>query len=485
MSRAVATAFCLLVATATAAAAAEPLRALIVGGGPDPTSNAAQIESHVRFVAGLLPPGAKRRLLFADGKTDAASVAAADPGPDAGARAALSLLLPNSELPAPTILRPPRLGARPDGPSTHEALRRALGELLPRSSDPFLLYFAGHGSRDEASGEVAYSLWNDEALSVPELAAEIASLPAKTSVTLVMAQCYSGAFADLLFRNAEARGEPAPQNIAGFFSARKDRTASGCGLGTAAEDYQDFSSYFFGAIVGQDRFGKPVRGDADGDGRVTLHEAFCHALGHDKSFDTPVCTSDVFLERFADVADEDIFPLPYPEVWQSATPAQRGALDLLSEKLDAAGDDRALKIYDRLTFQDPIGQPAQLAADRASSDGLRRLRDAALGLLLERHPALRWDQSAEFASAAQDAARELAGRGTSVRDLLAAAKARDDASGALDGEEAHLIRFTGLYRSIARAKSLRERGTPALKARFERLQEAENATLPLASPLPK
>lgn len=467
-----------LLAMLSATAAAEPMRALLVGGGPDPDSNVAQIESHVRFVAGLLPAGARRRLLFADGKIDTPSVAAADPRPEAAARGALSLLLPNSGLGMPSIMRPLQLEARPDGPSTHEGLRRAFAELLPKSSAPFLLYFAGHGSRDDASGQVAYSLWDNEDLTAPELAAEIARLPAKTVVTVVMAQCYSGAFADLLFRNADAKGEPVPQTVAGFFSARKDRTASGCGVGTGAEDYQDFSSYFFGALSGHDRFGKPVGGaDCDGDGRVTLHEAFCYALGHDESFDTPVCTSDEFLERFADVSDQDIFSTSYPDMCHAATAAQRAALDLLSAKLGAQGDDRALAVYDRLTFNDPIGRDSQLTADRQSSDRLRRIRGQELAALFKKWPALRWVQSKDFASAAESAEKEM--REGSVRDILAAVQAHDDAQAALDNEEAWLVRFTGLYRSIGRARRLREEGDKSLKARFERLWETENAGWPL------
>ncbi len=457
--------------------AAEPLRALIVGGGPDPASNAAQIESHVRFVASLLPAGTRRRLLFADGKTDAATVAAADPSP--GARTALSLLLPNSGLGDATLMRPPQLGARPDGPVTHDALRRSFSELLPRSAAPLLLYFAGHGSRDESASQVSYAMWNNEDLSVRDLAAEISRVPPKTPIVLVMAQCYSGGFADLLFRNGDPKSEPAPQNIAGFFSARQDRTASGCGVGTAAEDYQDFSSYFFGAIAGHDRFGKPVHAAA-GDGRVTLHEAFCYALGHDESFDTPVCTSDVFLERYANLPDHEIFPLPYPVVYEAATPAQRAALDLLSGKLGAAGDARALAIYDRLKFQDPIGRPAQLTADRQSADQLSQLRETTLSALFAKWPALRWSGSPAFPKAAEEAARALDENGTSVRDVLSATKAHDDADSALDNEEAWLMRFADLYRSIVRAKHLRENGEGQIKARFERLWEAENAVLPLA-----
>lgn len=476
----------ILLLLAPCACLASDLNALLVGGGPDPGSNAAQIESHVRFVGGLLPASTSRRVLFADGKPETACVSVSDDSPAGRGRTALSVLLPNSGLDAANILRQPELDLRVFGPSTRETFRRALAELLPRdraaAAAPLLLYFAGHGARDDDSGEVTYCFWQKENLTVREFAGEIARVSPKTPLLLVMAQCYSGAFADALFRGGDNRkNNLAPQNFVGFFSARPDRTAAGCGTETGEADYQDFSSYFFGALCGHDRFGKPVAGaDADGDGRVSLHEAFCWALGHDASFDTPLCTSDVYLERFTALADEAIFSRPFHEIREMATPAQRAALDALSEKLGAEGEDRALKVYDRLTFQDPIGRPAQLAADRLAADDLSHQRDLALGSLLAKWPALRWGSSGETKSDFQAAAGELKRDEALTRKIIAAARARDDASATLDNEEAWLIRFTGLCRSVVRADELRAHGDAAVKARFERLCEAEGETIPLA-----
>src|SRR5262245_54512688 len=46
---------------------AEPLRVLIVGGGPDLLNNQVAIESNVRYVGKLLPRNCTRTTLFADG----------------------------------------------------------------------------------------------------------------------------------------------------------------------------------------------------------------------------------------------------------------------------------------------------------------------------------------------------------------------------------------------------------------------------------
>jgi hypothetical protein len=43
------------------------LRVLIVGGGPEPDHNQVAIERNVHYVSRLLPAGAPRTILFADG----------------------------------------------------------------------------------------------------------------------------------------------------------------------------------------------------------------------------------------------------------------------------------------------------------------------------------------------------------------------------------------------------------------------------------
>lgn len=91
-------------------------------------------------------------------------------------------------------------------------------------------------------------MWNGDELKVRDLEEEISRLPHGSPVVLVMAQCFSGAFADVLFRGADLRGPLAEANLAGFFSARKDREAAGCSYATKRADYQDFSSYFLRAV---------------------------------------------------------------------------------------------------------------------------------------------------------------------------------------------------------------------------------------------
>ncbi len=459
------------------------LRTLIVGGGPDVTSNAAQIEGHVRFVASILPPTAKRVVLFADGDVKRPTVAYADPSASGDARRTLAVLLAD-EAGEPIQTRAPNLGVPVEGPSTLEDLRRALARLAPasvRAPTPLLLYFAGHGTQNEANeGDTAYNLWNGEDLTVRTLAAELARLPSSVPVVLVMAQCYSGAFADLLFRGGDPHGSLTDRNFVGFFSTRKDREASGCSYATAREDYQDFSSYFFGALSGQDRFGNAVEGaDFDRDGTVNLHEAFCYALIHDASADTPVCTSQVFLNRFAAVPDAEIFGVPYGEVSQEGTAAQRAALDAMSQQLDLTGDKRALAVYDRLTYRDPAARPSLVQRQGEAKARLNAAREAALAALFARWPALRWgENSRAYREATAGAVDELAGDPALCRTVLEAEKAREEADEAVSDEEAALQRFAGLYGQVVEARHLHREAKGEVATIFEHLWKAEQAVVP-------
>jgi len=466
-----------------------PLHALIVGGGPDVHTNAAQIESHARYVAQLLPAETRRIVLFADGKPDATTVTMSDESPAGNAMNALSVLLPGSGQEEQVNPRKPNLGIPVDGPSSREAIHNAITKLLPgnavgKSVPPLLLYFAGHGRPMENKEEsTQYDLWGNKTFSVHDLSMEIARLPVDAPVVLVMAQCYSGAFANVLLRDGKPQGDRVPQNVVGFFSAKKDRMASGCGWETGEADYQDFSSYFFGALCGYNRFGHAVeRADYDGNGTVSLHEAFCYALGHDASIDTPTCTSDIFLRRFAPMPDWEIFETPYANVSQSASPAQRAALDTLSQKLGLDGGKRALAAYDRLKYRDPIAVPSQLLADRAAIDKLNDLRMTTLAMMFKEWPALRWEESPDYARARGGALRMLEANPTLCRKVREAERANDAAEAPAENDEAYLHRFLDLYRSVVLAENLRENAKDDVKANFRRLWDAEQQSLPLSYP---
>ncbi|EYF08531.1 hypothetical protein [Chondromyces apiculatus] len=318
-------------ATATTIAATStpvPWRALVLGGGPKAPMNQVAIEGHVRYFQTLLPDAIERRVLFADGNRFTPTVQ----------------YLEGDRL----FYRPTRL-QRIDGPTTLAGVDRLWrGFVTARPSDPLLLYFAGHGSPDRGRDldNNVFDLWGGGGLSVRDLAARIEQLPPSTPVVLVMAQCFSGAFANVLFEGGDPEADPVDRDLVGFFAATRDRPASGCTPEINEADYTDFSSYFFAALSGQDRLGRAVDdADFDGDKQVGMHEAYAYAVIHQATSDVPIATSDVFLRRFVPTPDRETMTTPYSKVLAWARPAERAALEALAKELGLRGEDRMRTAY--------------------------------------------------------------------------------------------------------------------------------------------
>jgi hypothetical protein len=466
------------------------LRVLIVGGGPEPDHNQVAIERNVYYVSHLLPAGVPRTILFADGDPHSKTVLYEEDGrPLPPAERVLALLFGSREDASPTVerFRAPNLG-RLDGPAERDAVAGAFDRL--RRSDPgsVLLYFTGHGSPDR-KGDLdnnVYDLWNGEDLSVRQLSAQIASLPPDTPVTLVMVECFSGAFGNVLFAGGDSQGKPVDREIAGFFATTRERMAAGCTPEVNEAEYRDFTSYFFAALTGQDRVGRRVTGaDYNHDGRVGMDEAFAYSLAHDVSIDVPVCTSDVFLRRFVPGQDAEIFQTPYSQVRGWATPAQGAALDALSEALQLAGEARLGEAYQRVVTGMRRGgrSSAQWAANRR----FRQARDAARQPLQERWPALARQRGSIDRTTRTQALAEIEQQLNTggFQELLAAEDALSQAEEQeyqLELADARVLRFVRLAKSIVLAHRLEESGDAATRDRFHRLLAAEaRSPLPMAA----
>jgi hypothetical protein len=316
-----------------------PLKVLIVGGGPDRKNNQVAIESNVRYVNKLLPFGSSSRVLFANGDPNSKNVLCED----------------DNNRPYYRIPNLPRL----DGPSNFSAFKFEMNGLSQQAastpSSPVLLYFTGHGGPDEPSGfqNNVYDMWAGNELSVHELAKALDSLPRETPVTVVMVECFSGAFGNLLFDGGNPAGGLVDRPICGFFASVPQRMAAGCTPEINEADYKDFTGYFFAALSGVDRMGRHINGaDYRHDGHIGMDEAYAYALIHDDSIDTPVCTSDVFLRRFVTTPDRVVMATPYSHVRAWASAPQKAALDALSENLGLSGDFALHEAYNRFIHMD-------------------------------------------------------------------------------------------------------------------------------------
>src|SRR5204862_6776064 len=121
-----------------------------------------------------------------------------------------------------------------DGSAETATVRTALANTAAASQSmktaDVVLYFSGHGSGDRASGFTNnwFDLWNGGRLRVKDLAVSIAAFPPETPITLIMVQCYSGAFGNVLFEGGDPQGAVVDRPLAGFFAAVPERLAAGC-----------------------------------------------------------------------------------------------------------------------------------------------------------------------------------------------------------------------------------------------------------------
>jgi hypothetical protein len=486
---AVAAAALLLCVTATHAT--DPIRqwvaprVLIVGGGPDLENNQVAIESNVRYVSKLLPRDAQQITLFADGNVNNATVLYDSPATTPPGERVFSLLFRLND-DGSSHYRKPKLGARLDGASKKPEIDRAFTQLAADNEDPkrpVMLYFTGHGSRNTNDlDNNHYDLWGaKEGLTVRELAKEIARLPDETPINVVMVQCFSGAFGNLIFENGDPTGAPVKRDLAGFFATVKERVAAGCTSAVDEEDYHDFTSYFFAALTGRDRVGRRVAGaDYNGDGRVGMDEAFCYTLIHDDSIDVPVCTSDVFLRRYVPLKDADLFRTGYSSVLSWASPAQRAALEALSATLNKRGEDRLATSYDQMV-RETTGDPNWNGAFREATRKFESLRREGRRALLGRWPDLRRPGTEDYDRDRKEAIAQLARDAAAGKwkDLLDASDAVDRADRQGEAQEiaaSRNLRYVRLGKSVIIAHWLAEHGASELKARYARLIAAEART---------
>ncbi len=266
----------------------------LIGGGYNPDSSQAQIEQNVLWVSrliGQLPGQRVQRIYFDDGDNPAHDVR--EQTPLRAPPEPLRRLFAHGHV-AGYHYRNHAI-PRVDGGTERAALVAKLDQEIAglRIGDRLLIVFNGHGSRNrrDPKGNRLW-LWNNTSLDVREFDALLTRVPPTVPVRFVFTQCYAGAFARL------APGKDG--NRCGFLAESEDQPAEGCAAGVDANDYRDYTTYFFAALAGRTRLDAPlpVNPDLDGDGHVSLYEAHLYALRAGESADLPRSTSEAFLERW-------------------------------------------------------------------------------------------------------------------------------------------------------------------------------------------
>lgn len=288
----------LLLLTVAATPALAETRVSLIGGGNVVDHSQAQIEANVGWLQELFRErDVETRTYFGSGNEGEPDVAYLVPTELAS--------IVTQPLPAEPHVRYrahelPDIAGSTRKPELTESLRRDLSSLPP--GDDALVIFNGHGGIDRADTRNNYlKLWGDGRMTVTDLEKLLDAAPPGAPVRFVMAQCYSGAFARLIYddpRNATGfKG-----NRCGFMSEAADRLAEGCTLSLDEAEFRDYTTYFFAALGGRTRSGDPIEPqavDRDGDGVVSFRESHFYALLNAHSSDLSRSTSEQYLEDWS------------------------------------------------------------------------------------------------------------------------------------------------------------------------------------------
>ena len=278
---------------------------MIWGGGYSASGNEVSLESNVRYLLrqkDAIGLGKFRtKTLFSDGMDRARD---------------LKYIDPSFTVPEPNLILAEIFGStrgiydhyrnnhlKADGASSIKEFDNWLKDVNSSSKKTSnLIYFTGHGGKGEKKTpyNTATYLWNNYKFKVSDFTKKLNSLPSDQTFILVMVQCYSGGFANYIFREGDSKKGLHPQVRAGFFATVHDRVAAGCTPDIREENYQEYSTHFWEALCGESRIGKKIqKPDFNGDGSTSLTEAHAYVVIHSNTIDIPIKTSDVFLRNFS------------------------------------------------------------------------------------------------------------------------------------------------------------------------------------------
>ncbi|MEM7797012.1 MAG: Caspase domain-containing protein, partial [Cyanobacteria bacterium P01_C01_bin.118] len=299
-----------------------PMEFLVLAGGGAPHYNEIALEKNVRYF---------QRTLTALGIDFSSTKQYFANGNDGKATVRYINMVGQEQF------KPPQIDNL-DGPATVENAKQWFENLANKTSPcPAFFYFTGHGAYNrENPDNNAMILWEENLVSVQQLTGWLDQLPSDQPFVTMMAQCFSGSFANLIYEQGNPENPVALQTRCGFFATVAERPSVGCTPAVNEADYRDYSSSFFAGLSGIDRTGNPVgSADYNADGKVSYAEAHAFAKIDEETTDWPVSTLEIWLQGQASEEEIDrIFSQPMGDWLAQAPPQRKYVVQELSKKLD-------------------------------------------------------------------------------------------------------------------------------------------------------
>lgn len=158
-------------------------------------------------------------------------------------------------------------------PATLQQVEASLTELAARLTpdDRLLLFLTDHGGTD--NGQQAYAwMWGSQRLYDTQLAQLLDAFHV-ASMSIVLGMCNAGGFINHLQH----------ENRVIATSCTGDEQSWEC----RDRAYDEFVYHWTCAIAGRDSDGNSINSDANGDGYISMAEAFDYARQHDRREETP------------------------------------------------------------------------------------------------------------------------------------------------------------------------------------------------------
>ncbi len=191
-------------------------------------------------------------------------------------------------------------------------IRRGLEELFRKlqTGDRLFIYVTAHGGAAtdrNNSHDTSIHCWDGRQIRASEFSSWLDQVPQDVPVVMVMAQCYCGGFSHAIYSESDARNGFAAGNRCGFYAQQHDLPAAGCRPDITND--QEYSSYFWGALMGHSRNGLPVENaDQNNDGRISLIEAHTYAVIFGETIDIPLRSSETLLRNASQIGDPEETP---------------------------------------------------------------------------------------------------------------------------------------------------------------------------------
>ncbi len=290
-------------------------QAIIIGGGGNLNTTPVQIEQNVVWVQDVLNKNdLSVNTFFTDGEQSAADVfyryeenttgeqkEADEPNQfDLYAKALEPLARIYGEQHLNSLRTRSNTIESVAGSTVAPDLSISIAKLLRENPDKSsLLIFNGRSvSNASADAQPAIALWNNTQMSVAELHSLLNN--SQTPTRFIMTQCQSGSFHRLAYKDPSQGLTLAQNKRCGFTASSVYSDSEVCGEFVNDSDYRDYSTYFFAALDGYDRYGEILALDPDRnqDGQVTLREAHFYSMQEAHSADLSRSTSEDFLTQW-------------------------------------------------------------------------------------------------------------------------------------------------------------------------------------------